>query len=190
MDLASNNTPRRVCRSDDGFQREFFQTLNNRRASRITPTDPHVGSVHDGLSHQLQGEVDVAFSHRMYRITISLVKKRLPTPFPPSNKFSLARSQCSGLISGCLDLIGHSIPPDLSLVKGRFLLQSFIEKLQHRFRISETDHAVVTPGDAPGISKHVVLRNIDSHRVGTFQDDFVHHSLPDDLSLAREKPVD
>jgi len=102
MDLASNNTPRRVCRSDDGFQREFFQTLNNRRASRITPTDPHVGSVHDGLSHQLQGEVDVAFSHRMYRITISLVKKRFPTPFRPSNKFSLARcgrrvSRYSGL---------------------------------------------------------------------------------------------
>jgi hypothetical protein len=36
-----------------------------------------------GLSHKLQGEVDVAFNHRMYRITISLVKKRLPTSRVP-----------------------------------------------------------------------------------------------------------
>ena len=75
------------------------------------------------------------------------------------------------------------MPPEFSL-KERSLFQSFIEKLEHWFRISKTDQAVVTPRNALCVGKHVVLGNIDSHRVGTFQDDFVHDSLPDDLSLA------
>src|SRR5919109_3241694 len=57
------------------------------------------------------------------------------------------------------------------------LPQSLIEKLQHRFRISKTDHAVVASGNASCVGKHVVFGNIDSHRVGSFQNDFVHHSL-------------
>jgi hypothetical protein len=64
-----------------GFSEDFFQTLNNRRAYQIIPTDRHVGSAHDRLYHQLKGEVDAAFSCRIYRIKRSFVKKRLPTPF-------------------------------------------------------------------------------------------------------------
>jgi hypothetical protein len=70
----------------------------------------------------------------------------LPTPFPPSNKFSLARcgrrvSQSSGLISGCLDLIGHSIPPDLSLVKGRFL-EAFSPRVRQGGRVRQSGKGV------------------------------------------------
>src|SRR5438445_13027678 len=35
-------------------------------------------------------------------------------------------------------VIGHGMPPEFSL-KERSLFQSFIEKLEHRFRISKTD---------------------------------------------------
>ena len=55
--------------------------LNNRRASRTTPTDQRAGSVHDRLFHPLRGEVVAAFNHRIYRTAARFVKKRLPTPF-------------------------------------------------------------------------------------------------------------
>jgi hypothetical protein len=46
----------------------FFQTLNNRWASRTIPTDRHVDSAHDRLSRHAKDEVDTAFNHRIYRM--------------------------------------------------------------------------------------------------------------------------
>jgi hypothetical protein len=64
-----------------GFGENFFKTPNNRRAYRTIPTDRHVGSAHDRLSHPLKGEVGAAFSSCIYRIKRFFVKKRLLTPF-------------------------------------------------------------------------------------------------------------
>jgi len=54
-----------------GFSEDFFRT---------TPIDQHVGSVEDWLFHQLKGEVDAAFNHRIYRLPLARQEKT-PDPF-------------------------------------------------------------------------------------------------------------
>src|SRR4030095_354877 len=57
--------------------RRFFQTLNNRWASRNIPIGRHVGSasVHNTLFHQAKDEVDAAFIHRIYRMAACSSRK-------------------------------------------------------------------------------------------------------------------
>jgi hypothetical protein len=39
-------------------------------AYQITPTERHVGSAHDRLSHLLKGEIGAAFDQGIYRVII------------------------------------------------------------------------------------------------------------------------